>query len=97
MKELQRTVCLAAYESLAGLLFGRPGAQPLTKKNSEMLRKSILGLGNPNEVTLPQQMVLGLNQFGHLCEYVPVMIKNNDQDMQSVGTSAGDGGLMSRT
>jgi hypothetical protein len=79
MKVLQRTVFFATYESAVFLL----ASSVTDKEQRELLRKSILGLGDPDELTLPEQMVLGINQFGHLVyEDVPVAV-NEDQNAQS--------------
>ena len=89
MKELQRTVFFAAYESV---VFSS-GKSVTDKEQREMLRKSILGSGDPDELTLPEQMVLGLNQFGHLYEDVPVTI-NDDWNAQSTSTTADRAGIV---
>ncbi|KAI2496257.1 hypothetical protein MHU86_18261 [Fragilaria crotonensis] len=41
-----------------------------------MLRRSILGSEDPDDISLPEQMVLGVNQFAHLYDDVP--LENND-------------------
>jgi hypothetical protein len=88
MKELQRTVFFAAYESAVFC-----AASSVTdKEQRELLRQSILGSGDPDELKLPEQMVLGINQFGHLYEDVPVAV-NEDQNAQSASST--DAGLTS--
>jgi hypothetical protein len=66
LKQLQQTVCFAAYESVV-LCSGRSVTD---KEQREMLCKSILGSGDSDELTLPEQMALGLNEFGHLYEFM---------------------------
>ena len=87
MKELQRTVFFAAYDSAVFC----PGNSVTEKDQRELLRKTILGSGDPDELTLPEQMVLGINQFGHLYEDVPVAA-NEDRNAAAV---VEDGGLTS--
>ena len=54
------------------------------------MRRSILGSGEPDELTLPEQMVLGPNQFRHLYEDVSVTV-NDDWNAQSGTAGAEDG------
>ena len=49
------------------------------KDQRKALRESITGSGASNIVTLPEQMVLGINQFSHLYDDVPVAI-NDDRN-----------------
>ncbi len=49
MRKLQQTVFCS-------------GSSVTDKEQRELLRKSILGSGDPDELTLPEQMVLGMNQ-----------------------------------
>ena len=91
MKELQRTVFFAAYDSAVFC----SGNSVTGKEQRELLRKSIIGSGDPDELTLPEQMVLGINQFGHLYEDVPVAV-NDDRNAQSTSiTTVLDAGLTS--
>lgn len=66
------------------------------KEQNELLGKSILGSGHPNDLAaLPEHMVLCIKQFGHLYEDVPVLVNNYGwNEAQSVVTTAvdGDGG-----
>jgi hypothetical protein len=80
MKELQRTVFFAAYDSVVFC----SGNSVTDKEQREMLRKTSLNSGDPDELTLPEQMVLGINQFRHLYDDVPVAV-NDDQNIQSAG------------
>jgi hypothetical protein len=91
MKELQRTVFFAANDSAVFC----SGNSVMDKEQRELLRKSIIGSGDPDELTLPEQMVLGINQFGHLYEDVPVAV-NDDRNAQSTSiTTVLDAGLTS--
>jgi hypothetical protein len=66
MKELQKTVFFAAYNMA---VFS--SARSMTKKEQkEILRQSILGSGDATSITLPEQMVLGINQFASLYDEV---------------------------
>jgi hypothetical protein len=59
MKELQSEMFFAAYESV---VFS--SARSMTEKGQrKMLRISIVGTCTSDIMTLPEQMVLGLNQF----------------------------------
>ena len=60
--ELQRTVFFAAYDSE---VFSS-GKSLTDKDQQELMRRSILCSGDSDEITLQEQMVLGLNQFRHL-------------------------------
>ena len=84
MKELQRTVFFAAYDSAVFC----SGNSVTEKDQRELLRKTILGSGDPDELTLPEQMVLGINQFGHLYEDVPVAA-NDDWNAAAVVEDSG--------
>ena len=68
MKELQKTVFFAAYDSV---IFSS-GRTMTDKEQKEMLRCAILGTGDPDAMTLPEQMVLGINQFANLYDDVPI-------------------------
>lgn len=88
MKELQKTVFLAAYESV---VFSS-GKSVTDKEQKEMLRRSILGSDDdPDVISLPEQMVLGINQFAHLYDDVP-MENNDDRNAASSlhGSTAGN-------
>lgn len=80
MKELQRTVFFAAYDNIVS-----SGNSITEKQQKQMLRDSILGNGNPNYVSLPEQMVAGINQFAGLYDHVG--IEGNDD--RSASSSAG--------
>ncbi|KAI2489924.1 hypothetical protein MHU86_24647 [Fragilaria crotonensis] len=88
MKELQRTVFFAAYDSVVF----RSASSVTDKEQRELLCKSILGSGDPDELTLPEQMVLGINQFGHLYEDVPVTV-NDDRNVQSANKKSTEAAL----
>lgn len=51
---------------------------------------SLLGSDDPDELTLPEQtrMVLGINQFRHLYENVPVSV-NHDRNASAVADGGG--------
>jgi hypothetical protein len=54
------------------------------KDQRQMLCESIIGVtGTSAMMTLPEQMVLGLNQFSHLYDDVPVAI-NDDQNASTL-------------
>ena len=78
---------MLAYESAVFC-----SASSVTDKDQQKLfRKSILGSGDPDGLTLPEQMVLGINQFDHLYDDVLVAV-NDDRNAQSAkqnGTYAG--------
>ena len=88
MKELQRTMFFAAYESV---VFS--SARSMTEKDQrQMLRESIIGVTGASDImTLPEQMVLGLNQFSHLYDNVPVATNDdrNASTLSGFGTVAG--------
>jgi hypothetical protein len=92
MKELQKTVFFAAYESV---VFSS-GKSVTDKEQKEMLRRSILGSDDdPDVISLPEQMVLGINQFAHLYDDVP-MENNDDRNAASSlhGSTAGTDDLI---
>ena len=89
MKELQKTVFFAAYESV---VFSS-GKSVTDKEQKEMLRRSILGSEDPDVISLPEQMVLGVNQFAHLYDDVP-MESNDDRNATSVLGRAGTDNLI---
>ena len=89
MKELQKTVFFAAYESV---VFSS-GKSVTDKEQKEMLRRSILGSEDPDFITLPEQMVLGINQFAHLYDDLP-MENNNDRNATSVHGDSGTDDLI---
>ena len=84
MKELQKTVFFAAYDSV---VFSS-GKSFTDKEQKEMLRRSILGSEDPDDISLPEQMVLGINQFAHLYDDVPM--ENND-DRNATSALGGSG------
>ncbi|KAI2499678.1 hypothetical protein MHU86_14811 [Fragilaria crotonensis] len=84
MKELQKTVFLSAYDSV---VFSS-GRSMTEKEQKELLRSSIIGSGAVDEMTLPEQMVLGLNQFSHLYDEVDIDI-NDDRNALSSSVSEG--------
>ncbi len=84
MKELQKTMFFAAYESV---VFS--SARSMTEKDQrKMLRESIVGTGASDIMTLSEQMVLGLNQFYHLYGDVPVVV-NDDRNASTLSAAAG--------
>ena len=84
MKELQKTMFFAAYESV---VFS--SARSMTEKDQrKMLRESIVGTSASDIMTLPEQMVLGLNQFSHLYDDVPVVV-NDDRNASTLSAAAG--------
>ena len=84
MKELQKTMFFAAYESV---VFS--SARSMTEKDQrKMLRESIVGTGASDIMTLPEQMILGLNQFSHLYDGVPVVV-NDDRNASTSSAAAG--------
>ena len=84
MKELQKTVFFAAY---ASVVFSS-GKSLTDKEQKEMLRRSILGSEDPEDISLTEQMVLGVNQFAHLYDDVPM--ENND-DRHATSAVGGSG------
>jgi hypothetical protein len=52
------------------------------KQQNELLLQSILGNGSPDHVSLPEQMVLGMNQFSGLYDDVEAEV-NNDRNTSS--------------
>ena len=89
MKELQKTVFFSAYDSVVFL----SGRSMTEKEQKELLRSSIIGSGAVDEMTLPEQMVLGLNQFSHLYDEVDIDI--ND-DRNALSSSVSEGGVVDR-
>jgi hypothetical protein len=89
MKELQKTVFFAAYESV---VFSS-GKSVTDKEQKEMLRRSILGSEDPDFITLPEQMVLGINQFAHLYDDLPIE-NNDDRNATSVHGDSGTDDLI---
>jgi hypothetical protein len=84
MKELQKTMFFAAYESV---VFS--SARSMTEKDQrKMLRESIVGTGASDIMTLPEQMILGLNQFSHLYDDVTVVV-NDDRNASTSSAAAG--------
>ena len=62
------------------------------KDQRQMLCESIIGVtGTSAMMTLPEQMVLGLNQFSHLYDNVPVATNDdrNASTLSGFGTVAG--------
>ncbi|KAI2495874.1 hypothetical protein MHU86_18655 [Fragilaria crotonensis] len=93
MKELQKTVFFSAYDSVVFL----SGRSMTEKEQKEMLRTtSIIGSAGAvlDEMTLPEQMVLGLNQFSHLYDE-EVDIDIND-DRNALSSSVSEGGVVDR-
>ncbi len=89
MKELQKTVFFAAYESVVFSL----GKSVTDKEQKAMLRRSILGSEDPDVISLPEQMVLGINQFAHLYDDVP-MENNDDRNAASLHGGSGTDDLI---
>ncbi len=79
MKELQKTVFFAAYDSV---VFSS-GRSMTEKEQKKLLRTCIFGSGAVDEITLPEQMVLGLNQFSHLYDEVDIIDVNDDRNALS--------------
>jgi hypothetical protein len=90
MKELQKTVFFAAYDSV---IFSS-GRSMTEKEQKEVLRASIIGCGDPDVMTLPQQMVAGVNQFSHLYDDVDIDI-HDDRNASAASVAGGD--MMSRS
>jgi hypothetical protein len=67
MKELQKTVFFAAYDMA---VFSSARSMTEKEQKEEILRQSILGSGDATMITLPEQMVLGINQFASLYDEV---------------------------
>lgn len=85
MKELQKTVFFAAYDSV---IFSS-GRSMTDREQKELLRASIIGCGEPDVMTLPQQMVAGVNQFSHLYDDVEIDINDNRNAASSASVVAG--------
>jgi hypothetical protein len=83
MKELQKTVFFAAYDSV---IFSS-GRSMTDKEQKELLRASIIGSVDADVMTLPQQMVAGVNQFSHLYDDVDIDI-NDDWNASSASVIA---------
>jgi hypothetical protein len=64
MKEPQKTVFFAAYDSV---VFSS-GRSMTEKEQKQLLQNSIIGSGDVDKMTLPEQMALGFNRFSHLCD-----------------------------
>ena len=79
----------AAYDSV---VFSS-GRSMTEKEQKELLRSSIIGSGAVDEMTLPEQMVLGLNQFSHLYDEVDIDI--ND-DRNALSSTVSEGGVVDR-
>ena len=58
------------------------------KEQKELLRASIIGCGEADVMTLPQQMVAGVNQFSHLYDDVEIDI-NDDRNAASSSSVVG--------
>lgn len=81
LKELQKTVFFAAYDSVV------TSANSINEqKKNDLLLKAVLGDGRPDNVSLSQQMVLGINQFAGLYDDVEAEV-NDDPNSSSSGTS----------
>ena len=81
LKELQKTVFFAAYDSVV------TSANSISEqKKNELLLKAVLGDGRPDNVSLSQQMVLGINQFAGLYDDVEAEV-NDDPNSSSSGTN----------
>jgi hypothetical protein len=52
------------------------------KEQKQLLKNSIIGSGDVDKMTLPEQMVLGFNQFSHLYDEVEIDI-NDDRNASS--------------
>ncbi|KAI2512428.1 hypothetical protein MHU86_1881 [Fragilaria crotonensis] len=86
MKELQKTVFFAAYDSV---IFSS-GRSMTDREQKELLRASIIGCGEPDVMTLPQQMVAGVNQFSHLYDDVEIDINDDRNAASSASVVAGN-------
>jgi hypothetical protein len=58
------------------------------KEQKEFFRASIIGSGHVDVMTLPQQMVAGVNQFSHLYDDVEIN-RNDDRNASSTSVVAG--------
>jgi hypothetical protein len=58
------------------------------KEQKELLRASIIGSGDANVMTLPEQMVAGVNQFSHLNDNVEIDV-NDYRNASSASVVAG--------
>jgi hypothetical protein len=85
MKELQKTVFFAAYDSVVFL----SGRSMTEKEQKQLLQNCIIGSGDVDEMTLPEQMVLGFNQFSHLYDEVEIDI-NDDRNASSASAGVVD-------
>ena len=86
MKELQRTVFFAAYDNIVS-----SGNSITEKQQKQMLRDSILGNGNPDYVSLPEQMVAGIHQFAGLYERVEIDGNDDRNALSSAGETTPSG------
>ena len=84
MKELQKTVFFAAYDSV---VFSS-GRSMTEKEQKELLCTCIFGSGAVDEITLPEQTVLGLNQFSHLYDEVDIDVNVDRNALSSVSEDA---------
>jgi hypothetical protein len=78
MKELQKTVFFAAYDSV---VFSS-GRSMTEKEQKELLRASIIRSDQDDQMTLPEQMVLGFNQFSYPYDEVLEIDANGDRNAQ---------------
>jgi hypothetical protein len=78
MKELQKTVFYAAYDSV---VFSS-GRSMTEKEQKGLLRASIIGSDQDDQMTLPEQMVLGFNQFSYPYDEVLEIDANGDRNAQ---------------
>jgi hypothetical protein len=86
MKELQKTLYFAAYDTIVS-----SGNSITEKKQKELLAEAIIGDGNPDVMTLTEQMVSGINQFTHLYENVDASV-NDDRNASSSSLTGGNNG-----
>ena len=81
LKELQRTVFFAAYDSIV-----TSASSINEQKKNGLLLQAVLGNGRPDNVSLSQQMALGINQFAGLYEDVQSDL-NDDRNASSSDTT----------
>jgi hypothetical protein len=82
MKELQNSVFSAAYDSVEFSSW----KSFTDKERKEMLRRSILGSEDTDDISLPEPIILGVKQFAHLCNNVPI---ENSDDRNETSTALG--------
>ena len=84
MKELQKTLFFAAYDTVVS-----SGNSITEKRQKELLAEAIIGNGNPDVMTLTEQMATGINQFAHLYENIDVPINDDKNASSSSGNNNG--------